>query len=55
MERVGTLLLVNSYCGITFTSAFAKVLEILLLNQMSVILDDSSDTVVHLAEPVCAD
>ena len=31
-ERVGTLLLVNSYRGITLTSAFAKVLEILLLN-----------------------
>ena len=54
-ERVGTLLLVNSYCGITLTSAFAKVLEILLLNWMSVILDDSADTVVHFAEPVCAD
>ena len=48
-------LLVNSYRGITLTSAFTEVLEILLLNQMSVILDDSADTVVHLAEPVCAD
>ena len=54
-ERVRTLLLVNSYRGITLTSAFAKVLEILLLNRMSVILNDSSDPVVHLAELVCAD
>ena len=32
---------VNSYRGITLTSVLAKVLEILLLNRMSVILDDS--------------
>ena len=32
---------VNSYRGITLTSVLAKVLEILLLNQMSVILDES--------------
>ena len=34
-------LLVNSYRGITLTSVLAKVLEILLLNRMSNILDDS--------------
>ena len=34
-------LLVNSYRGITLTSVLAKVLEILLLNRMSDILDDS--------------
>ena len=34
-------LLVNSYRGISLTSVFAKVLEILLLNRMNVLLDDS--------------
>ena len=34
-------LLVNSYRGITLTSVLAKVLEILLLNRMRDILDDS--------------
>ena len=34
-------LLVNSYRGITLTSVLAKVLETLLLNRMSDILDDS--------------